>query len=431
MSSLPSGRPRQAHVIGAGIVGVCCAWWLLRAGFSVTLIDKVAPGSGASAGNAGSIGLASVPPLGMPGILRRVPRMLLDPAHALTTHWTYMLGALPWFARFALATQHDRVEAIADARADMLAHASEALDTLLRESGHTAMIENRGLIHTFQSKAGLAGAAYAIEMRRRRGVRLEVLGGDVLRELEPALSTAVAGGVWYPNVRNCVNPQRMTEAIAADFFERGGDLVTDNVTGFDIGADGPRRIIAGRGSYDCDLVVLAAGAWSKPLAKQLGCEIALETERGYHIMITPPGTELRIPLVSNDQHIAISPMEHGLRLSTMSEFAAIDAPPRHDRPLHIFEKAINVVRGLNVAGSSSWVGARPSTPDSLPVIGRSPRFRNTLFAFGHGHLGLTWAAITGQLVSQLASGVAPTIDLDAFRPDRTYTGSHLAPSRRG
>jgi D-amino-acid dehydrogenase len=124
-------------------------------------------------------------------------------------------------------------------------------------------------------------------------------------------------------------------------------------------------------------------------------------------------------------------MEHGLRLSTMSEFAAIDAPPRHDRPLHIFEKAINVVRGLNVAGSSSWVGARPSTPDSLPVIGRSPRFRNTLFAFGHGHLGLTWAAITGQLVSQLASGVAPTIDLDAFRPDRTYTGSHLAPSRRG
>ncbi|MFN0162024.1 MAG: NAD(P)/FAD-dependent oxidoreductase [Burkholderiales bacterium] len=421
-------RSRHVHVIGAGIVGTSCAWWLRRAGFDVTLIEKGAPACGASSGNAGSIGLASVPPLGMPGILRRVPKMLLDPDNPLTTRWAHLAGSLPWFARLALATQGRHVESIADARAALLARTTDALDTLLGETGLGGLIEHSGLIHTFQSEQALSGATRAIEMRRERGVELKVLNGDALRELEPALSDEIAGGVWYPTVRNCVNPQRLTEACAEAFVASGGRLLIETVRGFEIGSDGPKSIVTDRGSHPCELVVVAAGAWSKPLARQLGCNVALESERGYHVMLKEPQTALRIPLVSSDQSIAISPMEHGLRLTTMSEFAAIEAPSQHARAMRIFAKATRVVHDLKIEAASQWVGARPSTPDSLPVIGRSPRFRNALFAFGHGHLGLTFAAITGRLISQIASGAAPEVDIAAFRPDRSFTGSHLKPS---
>ena len=423
-----SASSRRVHVIGAGMAGVCCAWFLRRAGFDVTLIEKDSPGNGASSGNAGSIGLASVPPLGMPGMLRQIPGMLRDPMHPLTIGWRHFPDAIPWFARFALATRRNRVEAIADARTALLAHAGGALESLLASIGHSEMIEKTGLIHTFQTSAALARAEYAVDMRRKRGIRLQTMTGDALRELEPALSDEVFGGVWYPEVSACINPHRMTGLIAAAFVASGGKLLIETVKDFEFGATGPCRIMTDRATHACDLVVLAAGAWSRRMAAQLGCKVPLQAERGYHIMIPKPGSNLRIPLVSSDHHIAISPMEHGLRLSTMSEFAAIDAPPRHDRALRILNHATSVVRGLQIEVTSRWVGARPSTPDSLPVIGRSPRFSNVIFAFGHGHLGLTYGAITGRLVGQIASSESPEIDIAAFRPDRSFTGSHLPAS---
>jgi D-amino-acid dehydrogenase len=424
----PDASRRTVHVIGAGIVGASCAWWLRRAGFEVTLVEARAPGAGASAGNAGSIGLASIPPLGMPGTLRQVPQMLRDPMHALTVRWGRLPAALPWFIRFALACRGPRVEAIADARAALLAPAGEALDVLLEETGLRSLVRPTGLIHTFQTAGALEGAAYAVDMRRRRGVRLEVLSGDRLREIEPALSRNVAGGVWYPDVRTCVNPLRLTEDIARAFTAGGGRLLIERVRGFEIGDAGPRSIVTEAGRHDCDLVVLAAGAWSGRLARALGCGVSLEAEQGYHVMLGDPRTRLRVPLVSNDHHIAITPMEHGLRMSTMSEFGGLDPRPRHGRAFRILENATKVVEGLGLDVATRWSGPRPSTPDSLPVIGRSPRFANALFAFGHGHLGLTWAAITGRLIAQLATGAPTELSLEPYRPDRRFTGDHLTAS---
>lgn len=420
-----AAQPRRVHVIGAGIVGCCSAWYLQRAGFDVTLIEKDEPGRGASSGNAGSIGLASVPPMGMPGMLRQVPGMLRNPLHPLNIRWNRLPAAIPWFVRFAYATGRARVEAIADARAALLVRSGEAFESLLSEIGHGELVEKTGLIHTFQSSAALARAAFAVEMRRKRGVRLQTLTGDELREIEPALSDGVAAGVWYPDVRTCVNPQRMTELIAGAFVASGGRIVKAVAKGFEMGPDGPHRIFTDGAAQSCDLVVLASGAWSGTLAAQLGCKVPLEAERGYHIMLKNHGSALRIPLVSADHHIAISPMEHGLRLSTGSEFSEIDAAPRHDQAMHILSHATDVVRELNMDVSSRWVGSRPATPDSLPVIGRSPRFSNVLFAFGHGHVGLTFGAISGRLVSQLARGAPTEIDVKAFRPDRSFTGVHL------
>lgn len=426
--AMAQSTSRSVHVIGAGIVGSCTAWWLRRAGFDVTLIEKNAPGEGASLGNAGSIGLGSVPPLGMPGMVWKAPGMFLNPMHPLTVRLSHLPKAIPWFVRFAMATRRSRVEAIADARAALLSHAGVALSDLLHEIGHPEMIEPRGLIHTYESESKLKGGMYAVEMRRKRGIPLEVKTGDELREMEPALSDKVVGGVWYPDVQDCINPMRMTKLISEAFVANGGTLVKAEVKGFNVGPEGPTDIITDQGTLPCDLVVIAAGAWSRKFAAELGCDVPLASERGYHIMITDPGTKPKIHLSSNDRFIAISPMEHGLRMSTMSEFAAIDAAPKHERAFRIIKEATNIVRGLRLDVASQWVGSRPATPDSLPVIGFSPAFRNVLFGFGHGHVGLTFGAVTGRILSQLAAGSRPNFDISAYRPDRDYTGGHLPPS---
>lgn len=419
---------RHAHVIGAGIVGACTAWWLRRAGFDVTLIDQSPPGEGASLGNAGSIGLASVPPLGMPGMVWQAPKMLLDPMHPLKVRWDYWHRAIPWMARFAVATRKDRVESIADARAALLSEAGIALESVLREIGHPEMVESAGLIHTWESQDKLDKAKYSIDMRAKRGIALEYKTGDELREIEPALSDNVVGGIWYPDVQECINPQRMTKVIAEGVVAAGGKLVRAQVKGFDVGPDGPRRIITDQGNLDCDLVAICAGAWSRPLARELGADIPVESERGYHIMITNPARKPKVHLTAADRNVAISGMEHGLRLSTMSEFARIGSKPNHARALRIIREAVHVVRDLEITVDSQWVGSRPGTPDSLPVIGFSPRFRNVLFGFGHGHIGLTLGAVTGRILGQLASGATPNIDISAYRPDRDFTGGHLPPS---
>lgn len=416
------------HVIGGGIVGACCAWWLRRDGFDVTLIEKNVPGDGASLGNSGNIGLASVPPLGMPGMVHKAPRWMLDPMHALTVRWRYLPKAIPWFARFAVNTRPDNVERISDARAALLTHASDPYDAILSEIGHQDLIVNTGLIHAFETDDGIQRRKYELDLRRNRGVRVEEMTGDQLREMEPALSDAIKCGIWYPDVRLSINPQRMTKVIAEAFVAAGGTIMNAEVKGFDIGPDGPRRIITDHGPVDCERVVLAAGAWSRSLARELGCEVPLEAERGYHVMIAEHGTGLKIPFNAGNRNVSITPMEHGLRMTTTSEFSGIDAKPRHDRALRLIEGARGTLRNLNFEVTSRWVGSRPSTPDSLPVIGRTPRFRNAFLAFGHGHLGITFGAVTGRIISQLARDLTPNLDLHPYRPDRDYIAGHLPPS---
>ncbi len=417
--------PRHVHVIGAGIVGSSCAWWLKRAGLDVTLIDKGEPGDGASLGNAGSIGLSSVPPLGMPGMTKDLPKMLMDPLHPLVIRLGYFHKALPWLLKFRRSLKKERVEAIADARAALIGQASDAYDTMLGESGLEDMVFSRGLIFAHESEEGLAKSQYALDMRRKRGVRVEEMTGDQLRELEPALSDDVKCGVFFPDVRTTVNPQRLTKEFAKDFVQRGGKILRETVRGLEVGPDGPTKIHTDAGSHDCDMVVLSAGAWSKPLAAQLGTKVYLEAERGYHIMIADPGVDVKIPLAASDRNVSMNHMEHGLRMSTMAEFSGIDAPADHDRALRVFKSARGVLKGLNFEVTSQWVGSRPSTPDALPIIGRSPNFRNVLFAFGHGHLGITFGAVTGKIISQLAMDAQPNMDISAYRPDRDYAGAHL------
>jgi glycine/D-amino acid oxidase-like deaminating enzyme len=318
----------RAFVVGGGIVGVCCALAMRRRGFDVTLIEKDVPGRAASIGNSASIGLASVPPLGTPGMLRELPRMLRDPLHPLVIRWRHLPQTLPWLLRFRRTLAPERVEAIARARADLLAQAGTAWDSLLAEIGRPELIRRTGLIFAYESRAGFEKARGGIALRRRYGIEAQELDAPALRALEPALSGRALCGVHYPVVRTATDPLALTEAIVDALRARGGRVLRGTVTGFETGPEGVRRIVTDAGRHDCELLVIAAGAWSRELLAQLGERVTLIAERGYHVMISDAPYMPAIPVVAGDRNVSIVTLATGLRMTTGAELATVDAPPR-------------------------------------------------------------------------------------------------------
>ena len=409
---------RTVTVVGAGIVGVCCALHLQREGFKVRLVEKGEPGMKASFGNSGSFGTASCVPFAMPGVLKKVPKMLFDSESPLKLRWSHVPRALPWFLRFIAAARPARVEEIAAARNSLLVHTHAGYAPLIEGADASKWVDHNGLMMVFENEATFEGAAYALDLRRRNGVHMDILDGNEARQMEPALSKKVVKAVSLPDVSRTIDPFRLTESLAQDFVRRGGEIVNGEVRGFEIGPDGPTRIMTDKGPLEVEQVVIAAGVWSRTLAKQLGTSVPLEAERGYHVMFANQDFALKRALVSADRNVSLAHMHEGIRATGVAEFAAPDAPPDMRNAEMVKRQAMALIPGLRGEPASQWMGPRPSHPDSKPVIGRSPRHKNVFFAFGHDHLGLTMAGITGKLVAELATGKPTTVDLAPFRPDR-------------
>jgi D-amino-acid dehydrogenase len=405
-------------VVGAGMVGTCCALYLQQEGFAVTLVDKGAPGDGSSFGNLGCFGIASCVPPGTPGIVKKVPGMLLDPAAPLKLRWSHALKAAPWFLRYVANTRRDRVEAIAAARQSLLSKVHETLDPLVKEAGAGNLLCPGGLLFTFESEAAFQGASYAFEIRRRHGVPMEFLSGDEAREVEPGLTKAVVRAMHVPSLVFTLDPGGLVKALSDLFERRGGTLLRRVVSGFEIDPDGVRALQTDQGPAPVENVVIAAGVWSRPLARALGTKVPLESERGYHTMFHDSDIRMNGGVLSADRYVSVTPMRDGIRVGGFAEFAPPGAPLDRRRAATIARIGQSLMPGLESSRRSEWVGSRPSHPDSKPAIGRSPRHKNAWFAFGHDHLGLTFGSITGKLISEIVAGKKPSVDLEPFRPDR-------------
>ena len=405
-------------VIGAGMVGTCCALYLQNEGFAVTLLDRGGPGEETSSGNLGGFGVASCPPLAMPGVLGKVPGMLLDGDAPLRIRANHALRALPWFLRFVANARRERVEANAAARQSLLDRVHEAIDPLVAEAGAGHLMSRTGLMFTFESEAAFHGAAYAFDLRKRNGVRMDLLDGNEARQVQPALSQSVVRAYRVAAFSHTLDPLRLVQALAELFRRRGGSVRRAAVRGFETDANGVQSVRTEAGSEPIERIVVAAGVWSRKLAAMLGSRVPLEAERGYHAMYN--GTELRMNggIISVDRHIAVTPMRDGVRAGGIAEFASPDAEPDQRIARRVRRHAEALFPALASERITEWMGPRPSHPDSKPVIGRSPRHRNAWFAFGHDHLGLTMGGITGRLVSELVAGKPPSVDLTPFRPDR-------------
>jgi glycine/D-amino acid oxidase-like deaminating enzyme len=411
-------KPKSVAVIGAGIVGVSTALFLQRDGHTVFLIDRVGPAAGTSYGNAGGVVSAACAPLGMPGMLRQVPRMLMDPMGPLVVRWRYLPRITPWLVRLVLASRPSRVERIADALVALNGGVEDAWRSLVAQAGCVDLLRPVGWLKVFETDAGFVSTAADRDVKARRGIPFQVLNADELRQLEPSLAPIFKHGYLMPGCPFVANPGRAIACLAADFVERGGHLLTAAVTGFDL-ADRPYRVLAESGVVtETDVIVVAAGAWSRGLAKQLGASVPLDTERGYHLMLPPAEPGLGRPTIHGEHSFALCPMEEGTRLTSQVEFAGLDAPPDFRRVRGLLGAAKRMLPTLEIAERSAWLGFRPSLPDSLPIIGPVYGLPDVYLGFGHGHLGMTQGPVTGRILADLVADREVGIDLSPYRHDR-------------
>lgn len=409
---------KKVTVIGAGIVGIVTAIHLQREGHQVTVIDRQAPGEGASFGNAGSLAPGSIIPVAMPGTLRQVPKWLRDPLGPLSLSWRQLPFMLPWFLHFQRACNADRVQRGAAILRSLNAPAVEAYADLLGAAGAPELLRREGMLHVYKTEAGFKASAFGRRLRTDNGCPVELVDAGRIRELVPGISPGYRWGFHLPDNAHVHSPLGVVQALAAHFKNNGGTLLRATVTGIRCDADHVVKLRTDGPALSAECVVIAAGHASARLAAKLGTRVPLAPERGYHIEIPGAAPAQHCPVTDGESRFVATPMAGGLRIAGTSEFQAADAPPNWARAETLATLAGKMFPDMRVAGYSRWMGVRPSTPDSSPVIGRSPRHRQVLFAFGHGHWGLMAAPVTGQLVADLVADRTPRMDLSPFRPER-------------
>jgi D-amino-acid dehydrogenase len=405
-------------VVGGGVVGICVARYLQRTGRTVTIVERGVPGDGASGHNGGVFSIGNCMPVATPGVLKAVPGMLRDPLSPLAIRWSYLPRLAPWLVRFALASRRSQVEPASIALHSLIDRALEAYQPLISRTPADEQVWEGGLLYGYQEDSAFASDQYGIDVRARRGIDFRILDGEAIADLDPQLAGRFRHGLYLPAARFTLDPREFTLALAEGFEADGGTLLRAQVHGFETRNDRATAVVTSAGRVATDTVVVAAGAWSRSMAHRLGVRVPLDTERGYGVELPNAGVTLRFPVITVDHHFGMTPSRSGIRLAGTDELAGLSAPPNFARADKLIQAARTVFPEISTDGAREWINYRPSLPDSLPVIGRSPRYDNAYMAFGHGHIGFTVAAITGRLIQELVDDKPPSVDVSPFRPTR-------------
>ena len=405
-------------VIGAGVVGLSTALYLRRSGRDVTIIDPLPPPGGASYGNAGMISADTSVPIALPGMLRKVPSWLTDPLGPLAVRPSYFPKALPWLMRWIAASRMPRVLEISDAMRALHKDAFLCWKELLGPQNFADLVRPAGQVHVWETDAETPGAALERQLRERQGIASQALTSDDLRQMFPGISMAVRRGVLVPGNGYTVSPQRIVQTLHRLFLEAGGRVVPENVMKIMPREDGGYDLMTNVGFHTVQQIVVAAGAWSLRLLEPLGVSVPLETERGYHVMLPTPNVSLTTTLSNKSRSFGVTPMEQGLRVAGTVEIAGLDAPPDERRAKALLANVRTMFPDVNTDGHRFWMGFRPSTPDSLPIVGEVAGRPGLFLAVGHGHFGMTGGPPSGRLLSQLINHQPTAFNAAAYGPQR-------------
>ncbi len=393
----------RVAIVGGGLVGSAAAVWLLAEGFDVTVFERDPDGRPASTGNAGVIELAAISPLARPEILRSVPAWMLDPLGPLTLRPRDLPAFAPWLARFVASARPSQVERATSALGFLMKTALADHQELTRRAGLEPYMRRNGGLYLHDTDASFHRGQGEWEERARLGVDYRVVAPDEARAMVPALKGAFARAVFVPDSWSVTNPLDVLLGLRAAIATRG-EIVPAAVVDISADESGVRIVPIAGEAQTFDRVLVAGGVWSRDLVARLGPRVLLETERGYNTTFDDPDLAVPMPVTLADHGFIVSPLRDALRVGGAVELAAIDAPPNFARAAAMRQKARRYFPDLPETGGREWMGCRPSTPDSLPVIGPHPRDPRIVFAFGHGHLGLTLSAVTARHVAALVGG---------------------------
>ena len=417
MNAALAGQP-DVVIVGAGIIGIAAAAYLAEAGLAVTVVDRTGVCEETSSGNAAALAFADVLPLAHKGLMRKLPQWLGDPLGPLAIPPAYLPKLAPWLIRFWRAGDTSRYDASLAAQAAMMGLAETEWAGLTQRSGTGGIVREEGSLELYEGEAEFRASLPGWAARDRFGIEYRHLQGEELAAWQPGLSPQFTHGTLVPKWKMVADPRLHGKAIWHYAEARGAGFVRGDVAL--VMASGDRIVVhlrQGR-TMSARNVVVAAGAWSHLIARQLGDVIPLETERGYNTTLPKSAFDVKRELIFSGHGFVVVPLDTGVRVGGAVEFGGIRRPPNFARAKAMLGKAKRFLPGLDPTGGREWMGYRPSLPDSLPVIGRARANANVVYAFGHGHLGLTQAAATARLVRDMVSGAKPAIDLAPFSPQR-------------
>lgn len=413
---------QQQHIaiVGAGIVGVSTAVWLLRAGHRVTLVDRQPPGEGTSFGNAGVLAACSVAPVTAPGMVRKAPKMLMDPNFPLFLRWSYLPKLTPWLLRYLSHANVDDTRRIAEGLTPLIADSVEQHEALTRETEAARWVTRSDYSFAYPDRAAFDADGFTWGLRKRAGFTPELIEGAAVREAEPLLGEGIGLLAVMRDHGFVAAPGPYVKDLAREVERLGGTFLQAELRDVAFVDGRVSELVLEGERLRCDRLVLATGVWSKPLAEKLGVTVPLESERGYHILFEPEAEALRAPIMVTTGKFVATPMADGLRCAGIVEFGGLEAGPS-GKPLALLERVVrSTFPGMQLKVKDTWLGHRPAPSDSLPIIGEIGG-TGVFTGFGHHHVGLTAGPKTGRIIADLITDRRTNLDLSPYAPER-FTG---------
>ena len=413
---------KTVAIIGAGIVGVSTAIWLQRDGYKVILIDKAGPAEGTSYGNGGVLASCSCVPVTGPGLIKKAPKMALDPTQPLFLKWGYLPKLAPWLWKYLSHANEADTRRIAAAVVNIVGDSLADHQALSQGTGAEGFIRPSDYLYVYNDRAHFESDALGWDIRAQHGFKWDELEGDAFQSYDPVFAKELGFAIKLGDHGRVADPGAYVKALAAYVTKSGGRFVKAMVEDVALENGAVTGVRAGGETIACDACVLATGIWSGPLADKLGIKVPLESERGYHLELWEPSFMPKSPVMVASGKFVATPMDGRLRLAGVVEFGGLKAAPSKT-PIELLRKNVKAaLPGLTWEREQEWMGHRPAPADSIPVIGDVPGAKGAFMGFGHHHIGLTGGPKTGRLLAQMIAGKKPNIDVGVYSPSRYASG---------
>ncbi|TCI11431.1 FAD-dependent oxidoreductase [Dyella soli] len=407
-------------ILGGGVIGLACAYYLLKSGATVRVLEQGTPGCGSSHGNCGTITPSHAAPLAMPGMFGVALRSMLRADAPLYLNPRFDGPRLRWLLGFARHCNWRDFEHATMARSAILQRSRALLAPLVRDEGLACEFGEGGELYVYRSAAALQkDEQHHARVLDQLGVEVQRLRGDEVEAMEPAVKPGVTGGLFHPEDAH-LRPDRYAAELARRVVELGGSIETAaRIDGFDTREGRIEQVRTTRGTFSGDRLVMALGAWSPLLGKTLGLHLPMQPGKGYSLTYTRPALAPRHSLVLREAAVCVTTWASGYRLGSTMEFSGYAEGLNRTR--------LDALRRGAAAGLhepegpellEEWWGWRPMSVDEVPIIGPSSRWSNLMFATAHGMLGVSMSAATGELVASLMRGSTPAIDPTPYAPAR-------------
>jgi len=411
---------RSAIVIGGGLIGCSSAYYLCRDGWGVTLLERQKIGSGASHGNCGYVCPSHAMPLSGPGVVAHTLPSLFKRDAPLSIPARFDPALWKWLLQFTRQCSTDQMMHAATGRNALLASSMNLYRQIVGEESIDCEWSDRGLLLVYKSVKNFDGyKATADLLKRRFEIEAVSYAGEAVKELEPSLKSGMAGGWHFPADAH-VRPDKLLAGFKRAIEQRGGEIRED-VDVLSLRREGNlvTSIETSQGSFAADLIVLATGAEAPQIATAIGCRLPIQPGKGYSLTMQPLAKQPKIPMIFEEHHVAVTPLESGFRVGSTMEFTGYDRTINPKR-LALLRKsaAEHLEEQLPETVDEQWAGWRPMSVDGLPCIGRAPGASNLIVAAGNGMIGLATAPATGKLVAEIAGQQTPHIDATPYSLSR-------------